>query len=95
MSKELNAYMGKRVYELRKAVGINQDNVADVLNISRTSVVNIEAGRHGMSADNIVMICRLFNCTPNDLFPPIEAIKYTVEEIPVIIRKKNVIKIIK
>lgn len=94
MSKELNKYMGKRVHDLRKALGINQDNIAGVLNVSRTSIVNIEAGRHGMSSDNIVMICRLFNCTPNDLFPPIEAIKYTIEEVPVIVKKKKVLKII-
>jgi putative transcriptional regulator len=93
MSKELNQYIGKRVHELRKGLGLNQDNIASVLNISRASIVNIESGRHGMSIENIIMICRLFNCTPNDLFPPIEAFEYTIEEVPVVVKKKNVLKI--
>jgi DNA-binding XRE family transcriptional regulator len=95
-NKELRKYLGKRVKELRKSTGISQEVVAAILNITRTSICNIETGRQGLTAENVVMMCQLFKCTPNDIFPKIEYINFTVEveeETIMVPKKKKVFKI--
>jgi transcriptional regulator with XRE-family HTH domain len=96
ITKELRQDIGKRVKELRKATGVSQEVVAAILNITRTSVCNIETGRQGITAENVVTMCQLFKCMPNDIFPKIDNIDFTVEvkeETIMVPMKKKVFKI--
>jgi transcriptional regulator with XRE-family HTH domain len=96
IDKELRLYLGKRVKELRKSAGVSQEVVAAILNITRTSVTNIETGRQGLTAENIVTMCQLFKCTPNDIFPKINNVDFTVEvkeETIMVPKKRKVFKI--
>jgi DNA-binding XRE family transcriptional regulator len=65
---EVNKNIGSQVRRYRKAKKLKQSQLAMHLEIDRTSVANIEAGRHNASLDLIVKICDVFSCTPNDLF---------------------------
>jgi transcriptional regulator with XRE-family HTH domain len=95
-NKELRQYIGKRVKELRKLKGVSQDAVAAILNLTRTSICNIEIGRQGLTAENVVTMCQLFKCTPNDIFPQIDNIDFTIdveEETIMVPKKKKVFKV--
>lgn len=97
INKDLRQYTAKRIRELRKAAGISQETIAAILNITRTSVSNIETGRQGLTAESILTMCQVFKCTPNDIFPKIDHTNFVVEveeETVMVPKKKKVFKII-
>ena len=58
---------GNRVAELRKAAGLSQTQLADVLNISHKHLNNIEGGRKGPSIDLLVIMAAYFHVTADYL----------------------------
>jgi transcriptional regulator with XRE-family HTH domain len=92
---EIRAFIGDRILQLRKAKNLRQEDLAVALNITRTSVINIEVGRQRLIIDYVPIICGLLGCTPNDLFPPIEKIDYSYEEEEIEVVKKVTVKKLK
>jgi transcriptional regulator with XRE-family HTH domain len=92
---EVRAFIGDRILQLRKAKGLRQEDLAVALNITRTSIINIEVGRQRLIIDYVPIICGLLECTPNDLFPPIEKIDYAYEEEEIEVVKKVTVKKLK
>ena len=94
--KHLKRYIGIRLKEMRQHVGLKQEDVGKILGLSRVSILNMESGRHSPTPFKLLTFCRLFNCSLNDIFPPVEAIKYKIEEKTVTVKKKvKQLKIIK
>lgn len=48
--------------------GLLQREVADVLNVSQAHYHKLEAGKSLPNSEQILHLCELFRCTPNDLF---------------------------
>lgn len=67
--EDIKIYIGKQIKERRKDAKITQEDFGTYLGLTRTSVINIESGRHGTTAEAIWKICNMLHCTPNDLFP--------------------------
>jgi DNA-binding XRE family transcriptional regulator len=86
--KHLKRYIGVRLKELRQHAGLKQEDVGKVVGLSRVSILNMESGRHSPTPFKLLSMCRLFNCTLNDIFPPVDAIKYTIEEKTITVKKK-------
>jgi len=61
--------VGEKIKEARKAQEMNQDVLADLLGISRVSLVNIEAGKQRVPLHVLLDICEALNVTMNDLVP--------------------------
>jgi DNA-binding XRE family transcriptional regulator len=92
----LKRYIGVRLKELREHAGLKQEDVGKIIGLSRVSILNMESGRHSPTPFKLLSFCRLFDCTLNDIFPPVEAIKYKIEEKTVMVKKKvKQIKVIK
>lgn len=86
--KHLKLHIGTKIKEQRGKSELRQEDVANVLNLSRSSIVNIEIGRHGTTMHTLFSLCRLFKCTPNDLFPPVEPLNFIIEEKFITVKKK-------
>lgn len=86
MSK-LNQYIGAKIRALREAKGWSQEILGELIDMDRVSVTNMESGRHGLNAIKMFTACTVLNCTPNDLFPPIQK-----GQVKIIERTKNVVK---
>ena len=70
--KEINAYIGKNVEERRKYDAIlTQDNVAEMMGISRAQYANVVNGRGNWDAYKIYVICQILSRTPEEIFPHI------------------------
>jgi DNA-binding XRE family transcriptional regulator len=50
-----------RIRSLRKEAGINQDNLAQVIGVSRFSVSNWETGKHPPDANELVSLSEYFD----------------------------------
>lgn len=52
---------GERLKQLRRNKNINQDQLAEYLNVSQTTIANYESNRRSPSIDYLVKIARYFN----------------------------------
>ena len=60
--------MKNRLEELRKAHGMTQEDLADVLEVSRQTVGSLENGRYNPSIILAFKIARLFHTTIEEVF---------------------------
>lgn len=71
--KSLNAQAGKLVAECRKKLHVSQEELADYLGVTRTSVSNIEHGKQAMSLNTFCRIADYLHISPDLL------LKQTIE----------------
>ncbi len=60
--------MNNRIEEIRKEKGINQDELAKTLGVSRQTISSLERGRYNPSITLAYKIAKLFNLTIEDVF---------------------------
>ena len=92
----LNQEIAHRVIKKRKSNNYSQQDIADMLGVSRPNYVNIEAGRQSLKARHIYNLCRIFKCLPTSLFPKVVPAKIKsriIKKIIVIRPKKSYLKI--
>lgn len=66
--RKIYARMGENIRKRREFMGWTQAQLAADLGISRPSLVNIEAGRQGISVARMLDICEQLGCKPQMLF---------------------------
>jgi DNA-binding XRE family transcriptional regulator len=65
-SEVINAF-ARNVRAARERSGLSQRQVADIINYSRVSLVNMEGGKNGCTLPTMLRLCTVYGCTPNDL----------------------------
>lgn len=81
-----------RLYELRKAHGYSQDELADMLGVSRQAISKWERGESSPDTDNLIALARLYGVSLDELvglhptdakeMPSEEAEKIDEDEVP-------------
>ena len=61
--------LGARIREARERVGVKQDQLAQAVGLSRTSITNIERGRQGLQAYLLARIAEVLGRPVADLLP--------------------------
>jgi transcriptional regulator with XRE-family HTH domain len=68
MDKEaINKATGKYLQEVRKTLKISQEDLANKIGLTRTSIVNIEKGRQSLTVENLYKISEVFGISPVNL----------------------------
>lgn len=62
--------IGNRIQEKRKKKGYSQGQLASGLELTRTSIVNIEKGRQFLTVETLIKTAAILNCKVTDLLPP-------------------------
>jgi len=62
---------GKNVRAARKRLHIRQEDLADLMDMSRISIINIEAGRQRPVLEDILKLCVILKTRPDKLLPPL------------------------
>ena len=62
--------MRNHLPELRKARNLSQQALADMLGVSRQTVISLEKGRYDPSLPLAFKLARVFECSIEDLFIP-------------------------
>ena len=52
--------LGEKVKLIRKRRGLNQDDLAEVLELSRSQISNLESGRRNLSLKQLEKLCEYF-----------------------------------
>lgn len=68
-AEEFNAQLGSLIKAQRRALKMSQAELAERLDLSRNSVVNIEAGRQSVSAFQFALICTELGTDPTMMLP--------------------------
>lgn len=68
-SEWLYVEVGKLVRQARKRKGLTQLGLAQVLDVSRTSVTNVELGRQHVQLHTLYLIADTLGVDPRDLLP--------------------------
>ena len=58
--------LGKRIAKLRKAIGLTQVQLAEILNISQQHMAAFEAGRRKVSSSSIPVLVQLFGISSDE-----------------------------
>ncbi|WP_091772792.1 helix-turn-helix transcriptional regulator [Piscibacillus halophilus] len=62
--------MENNIKDKRKEFGYTQDDLAEILDVSRQTIISIEKGRYNPSLQLAFDIARTFNCSIEDIFFP-------------------------
>jgi len=73
-SGRVQAGFGSRLQQIRTQQKLSQADIADALRITRTSVSNIERGRHRIFLDQVYIVARRLGVEVADLLPGLDAV---------------------
>ncbi|GGH59267.1 helix-turn-helix transcriptional regulator [Rothia aerolata] len=62
--------MQNKLKELRAEQGFSQQKLADLLGVSRQTIISIEKGKFDPSLPLAFDLARTFNCSIEDIFTP-------------------------
>ena len=71
MAPELKKF-GKQVRQLRKALGLSQEDLAELTDLHRTYIGGIERGERNVALINIVRLAKALKVSPSELLKGIE-----------------------
>lgn len=57
-----------RLKEYRHAIGLSQSEIANILGVTQPHYHKLEVGKSLANSNQILRLCEVFKCTPNDLF---------------------------
>ena len=58
---------GENIRVARKRKGITQEDLAELMGLTRVQVTNIETGRSQLTMPNLMILCDILESTPNAL----------------------------
>ncbi len=59
--------IGERLLKLRKSVGLSQEEVANIIGVSRQTISKWETGESNPDFDKIIPLCNLYNISTDEL----------------------------
>lgn len=65
-------HVGEKVRFQRKKARMNQETLSRHLNLSRTTIINIEKGRQRLSLEHAWLTAKILTISIEDLLPPTE-----------------------
>lgn len=72
--------LSSRIREMRKELGLSQREVAEHMDLKRSTISQIENGDRKVSAEELVGFAKLFNVSPNNLLGLEKGVKVILEE---------------
>jgi transcriptional regulator with XRE-family HTH domain len=70
--RDVLVQLGKRIRVLREERGISQEKLADLADIHRNYISQIEGGKRNLSFYNVVKVARALRVSPSKLIDPIK-----------------------
>jgi transcriptional regulator with XRE-family HTH domain len=68
MRTTIKKQLGKKIQNIRKAKGLSQEKLAELIGISNNSLSSIETGKSFMSFPNLERLIDVLNIKPYELF---------------------------
>lgn len=75
MQKMLNQLIGQQIRQLREERGLKQNDLAKVINRTRSSISNIEHGVQALQIGDLYKLAELFNIEVSSILPTLQEIR--------------------
>lgn len=62
-------FIGSKIKEFRVKNNLSQNDLENLVSVSRTSISNIESGKQRLTIKNLEEFCLIFNCKSSDILP--------------------------
>lgn len=69
--EQLYVAIGGRIKRLRESAGMTQERLANILELKRTSITNIELGNQKPTLDTLYRLCDHFGVEISKVIPPV------------------------
>ena len=69
---KMNKFVENQIKKYRTRLGLTQKELADMVGVSRQSVISIEQGRYVPSLPLALKFARIFDCATDELFQLLE-----------------------
>lgn len=66
--------IGAKVRAMREKREYTQEQLAGAVNLTRTSIVNIEKGRQALTVEILLKMCAVMKCKIVELLPPVPTV---------------------
>lgn len=63
----MSEFTGKKLKEARVKKGLYQDDVANLMNVAKRAISEMEAGKRSISADELAQFSRIYNVDVREL----------------------------
>lgn len=60
--------LGSRARRLREAAGLTQEDVADLVGVTRATINRFEGGRHDLGSSRLTLLARAVRASPRELW---------------------------
>jgi transcriptional regulator with XRE-family HTH domain len=92
----MHTYIGKKIKELRRKEKLTQSSLGELLGLTRTSIINIEAGKHHLSIEKLYILCSLFKVEYSFILPEIKPVNLESSTLEIVkVKLKKVYKKVK
>ena len=75
LKKRFYKGIGRRLESLRKKVSIGKNEIAKGIGVTNSEYSNIESGRSKLTFQQIILLSKMFNLSPSDLFKGLDSDK--------------------
>ena len=72
LTKE-DALLARRIKQLRKARGLTQEELSDVLGMNISYITQVEAEQQGISLPMVYRLAKVFHVSLKDFFPSVQS----------------------
>lgn len=80
-ASDFDGLLNKRIRSIRERLGYSQERLAQLLNVSRVTVAQIEAGRRKLSASDLKKLSDVFQIPADYLLNPEKEPEVTIQEV--------------
>ena len=67
-TKHMDAIIGNNIKSLRSKLGLNQEDIAEYLGLSRQQIIRYEKGESAVPTDNLTKLAELFSVDEYDFY---------------------------
>lgn len=89
----VKASLGKRIKALREVLKVSQEELAQKLEIDRTSLSLIESDKRSLKADELILLSRALNVSIDELLNLQSPIDIVLEQAQIVTEKKSALRI--
>lgn len=80
-------HVGKKVKEIRRKEKITQEGLGEILGLTRTSIINIETGKHHITIEKLYVLCAVFKLDYAFFLPEVNYVDLSLNTVEVKIVK--------
>lgn len=82
----VNSLFGRKLAQIRRARRVSQEQLGDRVNLSRTTIANLERGTQNVQLHQVFTLARALDVNPDELIPTGQELEPASEQVDQVIK---------